>query len=114
MFFARKMLKDIFSFDVINDIVKNVHSKFRRKDDFLEYGINHFIIDFIQKYDIYLADFVQCNINLLTDVKKQINMSMTSDFVNNDLSLQSNSILDEKTDIYEMKRKNIVMTKKKV
>lgn len=39
-------------------------------------------------------------------------MSMTSDFVNNDLSLQSNSILDGKTDIYEMKRKNIVMTKK--
>ena len=39
-------------------------------------------------------------------------MSMTSDFVNNDLSLQSNSILDGKNDIYEMKRKNIVMTKK--
>ena len=45
---------------------------------------------------------------------KKPGRSMTSDFVNNDLSLQSNSILDEKTDIYEMKRKNIVMTKKKV
>ena len=71
-FFAEKLVKDIFYENSNYNIEQIVHSQIKNKSVLEKQGINSFIINYINKYDSFLASYISANINLIANVKKDI------------------------------------------
>lgn len=69
-YFADKMLKEIFDEEI--DLEKSIHNKFEKYEDLEKYGINRFLIDIINKYDVNLCDYLIINRDLLKDIYKSL------------------------------------------
>jgi len=71
-YFAKKFIEEIFVIDGNNILEDLIHDNFNSFNKFKEYGINKFLISYIEKYDMYLADYIRCNVSLLDDVKLKL------------------------------------------
>ena len=72
-YFAKKIIEKIFSNGnkcILEDLI---HNNFNSYNELKEYGINKFLINYIENYDMYLADYIRCNVSLLDDVKLKLN-----------------------------------------
>ena len=72
-YFAKKFIEEIFVIDRNNILEDLIHDNFISFNKLKEYGINKFLINYIEKYDMCLADYIRCNVSLLDDIKLKLN-----------------------------------------
>lgn len=68
-YFAKRFIEEIFIINekcILEDLI---HNNFNSFNKLKEYGINKFLINYIEKYDMCLADYIRCNVSLLDDIK---------------------------------------------
>ncbi len=70
-FMAARLLEDIFDDEALISFEELIHSKFRSIDNFKQYGYRTFMIDYVRTIDIYLADFLSANYDLLDNNLKR-------------------------------------------
>jgi len=71
-YFAKRFIEEIFVVDekcILEDLI---HNNFNSYNELKEYGINKFLINYIENYDMHLADYIRCNVSLLDDVKLKL------------------------------------------
>lgn len=71
-YFAKSYIQSIFYDNSIGNLEDVIHHEFKTTTDLLRYGVNNFLIAFIRRYDSYLADYVACHIDVLNDIKGEI------------------------------------------
>lgn len=72
--FATFFLKKIFLFDQ-KIFQENLKKRFPNKKQLLQYGVKRYMISYIRKYDIYLADYIEIHISLLSkEILEKINI----------------------------------------
>lgn len=70
-YFASEFIEKIFYSENYN-LEEFIHNQFKAFDIIKKEGINTFLINYIEKYDHYLAAYISTNINLLNNVRKEI------------------------------------------
>lgn len=71
-YFATKYIEEIF-YDIVRyDLEDIIHMTYKDRFDFVTYGIDNFIIEFIAVFDGYLAYYIKNNTNLIKDIHKYI------------------------------------------
>ena len=68
-YFAKRFIEEIFVVDEKCILEYLIHDNFNSYNELKEYGINKFLINYIEKYDMFLADYIRCNVSLLDDIK---------------------------------------------
>ncbi len=71
-FYAQKFIDVIISENNIN-IEVLLHERFNKYEDLEKNGINNYLIEFINSYDSYLSNYVSCNLDVLKNIKEQMN-----------------------------------------
>ena len=71
-YFATKFINGIFYNIVGYDLEEIIHMTYKDRFNFVTYGIDNFIIEFISHFDGYLAYYVKENMFLINDVYKYI------------------------------------------
>lgn len=69
-YLAKRFVWDIFNGNSMYNFEELMHSEY--KEISLEEGINNFVINYIRRYDEYLANYIEVNVNLLGDVKTRL------------------------------------------
>lgn len=72
-FFAKKMINEIFCEETNRNLEEALHMRYKKAESINREGVNKFILQYIEGYDSYLANYVGCNINLIDNIKKEIN-----------------------------------------
>ena len=81
-FYAQKFIDAIISENNIN-LEALLHEKFNKFEDLEKTGINNYLIGFINSYDTYLSYYVSCNLDVLNNIKDQMNkVKLKWDFYN--------------------------------
>lgn len=66
-----------FVYDLIDDyeinIESDIHNKYKNYKELESYGINNYLLELIFKYDTNLYSYISTHIELLNDLKKEIN-----------------------------------------
>lgn len=70
-FYAKRFIKNIIDENNIN-LELLIHKKFTTYEEFEKYGINSYLINFLNNYDSFLGDYASCNLNVLDDIKEKI------------------------------------------
>lgn len=70
-YYAKKFINDIIEEYKIN-IERDIHNNFNQFKELEEYGINNYLLDLISKYDTNLSSYISCHLELLNDLKKDI------------------------------------------
>lgn len=70
-FFAEEFISKIFKRDNIT-LEELIHKTVKKFEDIQNMGINMFLINFIEKYDYYLASYISNHIDLLDELKRKI------------------------------------------
>lgn len=71
-YYAEKFIIDLLDDEEI-DLEKYIHINFKTYEDLKKYGINKFLISFIEKYDEFLAEYIICHLEVLDSIKVEIN-----------------------------------------
>lgn len=71
-YFATKFIEKIFYEIVRYDLEEIIHMTYKDRFDFVTYGIDNFIIEFISVFDGYLAHYLKDNMYLTKDIRKYI------------------------------------------
>ena len=72
-YFATKFIEDIFyNMNELN-LEKIIHMNFKEKSDIIKYGIDRYIIEYIDLSDEELSYYVEDNIYLIDEIKRDIN-----------------------------------------
>lgn len=80
-YFAKRFINEIFIKNGIFSIEDFIYKKFNSLEQIKDYGINKFLINYIENYDMCLADYVRCNVELLDDIK--LNLTYIEQKINN-------------------------------
>ncbi len=73
--YSLKVLTDLYvnNFYEKSNLYFEIRKKFGSKQELNDYGINKFILEFMNEYDGYLADYVGVNIDYLDNIKNKVN-----------------------------------------
>ncbi|MBR1413291.1 MAG: hypothetical protein IJ574_01305 [Bacilli bacterium] len=71
-YFANHFLSEIFFKNQDYTFSDIVHKNFKKYDDLKKYGIKKFILDYIAREDIILADYLLANIDLIKSIEEQM------------------------------------------
>lgn len=55
------------------DFESEIHKDFKSRSDINNYGVNKYIIEFLSRYDHYLADYAAVHIDVLDEIKQKLN-----------------------------------------
>ena len=69
-YYAKKMVDDIF--DEAGNLEIFLHTTFKNADVLKSYGVTKFIVDYVKSYDYELAGYIAMNIEIVNDLKKNI------------------------------------------
>jgi len=72
-FYAEKFIETIFTEDIPN-LEEYLHNRFTKYEDLEIIGINNYLINIIDRYDSYLSYYIRCNLNILDNIKEQLNI----------------------------------------
>ena len=72
-YFASKFIEDIFYNMNELDLEKIIHMNFKEKSEIIKYGIDRYIIEYIDLFDEELSYYVEDNIYLIDEIKRHIN-----------------------------------------
>ena len=72
-YFAKKFIEDIFYKMEGTDIENIIHLNFREKEEFIKYGIERFLLEYINLFDDELSYYLENNTYLLKNIKININ-----------------------------------------
>jgi len=64
-FYAKKIIEEILS--QYGNVEDSLHKRFRKPEDIDSFGINNFMLGFIEKYDSMLATYLRSHLDLLAD-----------------------------------------------
>ena len=64
-FFAKKYIDEILT-DNYNELETLIHTQFKSFEQFLEFGLNKYLLNYIASYDSMLAGYLQVHIGLMT------------------------------------------------
>ncbi|MBQ3021325.1 MAG: hypothetical protein IJD92_03780 [Bacilli bacterium] len=91
----------------VPDMESLLHKKFINKEEFINYGINNYIINHIKKYDEYLAYYITKRLYLTKDIKKDIDKIIYNwDKYNYNIEKQKYDLFMEK--LLEYKEENFM------
>lgn len=71
-FFAKGLVDEIFNYYTKLSLEDLLHKNFKTFNEISDYGVNKFLLDHISEFDIYLADYISENIELLNKFSKEI------------------------------------------
>lgn len=98
---ASTYIEDIFYNEADIKLEDLIHNRFKTVDDFNNFGVRKFLLNYIRCYDTNLADYIECHINLLRDLEKDINRIIRNfNNYNDNLEVRRNLIF--KHDAYEI------------
>ena len=95
-FYAKKIIDGIFEeYGICLDQL--LHDKFKEANDIDKYGVNNFLLSFINNYDSALAAYLSVNLYLLDDIKKDIKMIQKkwNSYVNLSILEKYNQLFDK-------------------
>lgn len=72
-FFAIDMLNKIFYENPDMTLEEIIHSKFRDKEKLQSINLNTFIIDYVNQFDQFLACYIACHLDTISNIKADIN-----------------------------------------
>lgn len=98
---ASTYIEDIFYNEADIKLEDLIHNRFKTVEDFNNFGVRKFLLNYIRCYDTNLADYIECHINLLRDLEKDIDRVIRNfDNYNDNLEVRRNLIF--KHDAYEI------------
>ena len=81
------------------DLAKIIHDNFRTYEEFEQFGINKFLIELARRYDEDVADYIACNLEVLTNWKGILaHVKNNWDIVNQYNEMQCYELLEQKID----------------
>ena len=72
-FVAKEFIKKIFYSSEEYTFEELIHKNIKNFDSVKQRGINNYLINYIGNYDKYLADYIMVHLNVLDDLKKELN-----------------------------------------
>jgi len=107
-FYAKKYIDEIFK-ENKNNLEFNIHEKFNNFNELKKYGITNYLLKLINENDVSLYNYLVCHINLLDDLKLEIqNIELNWNLYIEELErVKYNVIIDEVHDYFQEHEKEI-------
>lgn len=72
-FFAKKFIYQIFYENETYTLEETIHNEFSSFENLEKKGINNYLISYIGRFDTFLAAYITCHLELLDNIKFQLN-----------------------------------------
>lgn len=71
-YYAKLMLKEIIEENNIN-LERMIHNQIKNKDELNKIGLNNYLINFIENYDVNLSSYICTHLDIINETKEEIN-----------------------------------------
>ena len=70
--YSKQLINYLFN-ETGDDLENEIHKNFKTPNDIYNYGLNKYMIEYLNKYDHYLADYAVVHIDVLDEFQERIN-----------------------------------------